>query len=274
MTVSALALALASKNTTLLAECDPAGGTIRTGYLQGSLSAGFGLSHLAAADRIGPAHLANAFASHLWAMDEAGYRKVLPGLTDPTQAASLAGTWGNLAELLDGMTEEGGHEVYVDAGRLVFDAGRLHPTLTPAPLLHRADLVLMVVRSDDRSLSLAHHLIKPLRAELQEHGNGSDALGLLVIEGGPYRTHQVAAALQTPVVAGLPWDAETAAYLSGGGTPPRGYAHSPLLRSARTASEEISAAASTRHTQQKYSPQPNGVLQRLTHPSRGGQSHG
>jgi hypothetical protein len=273
VTTAALALTLASKRPSLLAECDPAGGTIRAGFLQGEVGAGFGLYHLAAAERTGPDALAQAFASHLWPMDEAGHRKLLPGLTDPAQAAALGRTWPALSEVMHVLADEAGYDVFIDAGRLALESGRLHTTLTPAPLLHQADLVLLVVRGTEQSLTLARHVIDPLRTELAERGSGSDALGLLLIEDGPYRAHQVAEALKSPVLAALPFDPGTASYFTNGGRPPRGYGRSPLLRHARTATEQFEAAASRRHIQQQYpvrpaNPQLAGVLQRLS--ERGG----
>lgn len=269
VTTAALALALASKRPSLLAECDPAGGTIRAGFLQGQVGAGYGLYHLAAAERTGSDALANAFANHLWPMDEAGHRKLLPGLTDPAQAAALGRTWPALSEVMHVLADEAGYDVFIDAGRLAIESGRLHTTLTPAPLLHQADLVLLVVRGTEQSLTLARHLVDPLRTELAERGSGSDALGLLLIEEGPYRAHQVAEALKSPVLAALPWDLDTAGYFTNGGRPPRGYGRSPLLRHARTATEQFEAAASRRHIQQQYPPRPAnpqlaGVLQRLS----------
>ncbi|WUW19320.1 hypothetical protein OG521_00375 [Streptomyces sp. NBC_01463] len=277
VTASALALTLASKRPSLLAECDPAGGTVRAGFFQGEVGAGYGLYHLAAAERTGSDALANAFASHLWPMDEAGHRKLLPGLTDPAQAAALERTWPALSEVLHVLADEAGYEVFIDAGRLALSSGQLHPALTPAPLLHRADLVLLVVRGTEQSLTLARHLIDPLATELAERGTGSEALGLLLIEDGPYRAHQVAEALKTPVVAALPFDAATAGYFTTGGQPPRGYGRSPLLRHARTATEQMEAAASRRRIQQQYPSRPAnphlaGVLQRLS--ERGGPPRG
>jgi hypothetical protein len=273
VTTTALALTLASKRPSLLAECDPAGGTIRAGFLQGHVGAGFGLYHLAAAERTGSVALANAFASHLWGLDEAGHRKLLPGLTDPGQAAALGRTWPALSEVMHVLADDAGYDVLIDAGRLALESGRLHTSLTPAPLLHQADLVLMVVRGAEHSLTLARHLIDPLRTELAERGSGPDALGLLLIEDGPYRAHQVAEALKTPVLAALPWDPDTAHYFAHGGRPPRGYGRSPLLRHARTATEHLEATATRRRIQQQYPPRPAnpqlaGVLQRLT--ERGG----
>lgn len=269
VTASALALTMASARPSLLAECDPAGGTIRAGLLDGRATAGYGLYHLAAAERTGRDALANAFANHLWPLDEVGHRRLLPGLTDPAQAAALGRTWPALSDVLHVLAAEAGYDVFIDAGRLALESGHLHPTLTPTPLLHQADLVLLVVRSTEQSLTLARHVIDPLRTELQERGSGADALGLLLIEGGTFRAHQVSDALHgVPVLGVLPWDTDTAQYLTLGGRPPRGYARSPLLRHARTATEQIEAATSRRRIQQEYPPRPAnpqlaGVLQQL-----------
>ncbi|MER7784114.1 hypothetical protein ABTZ92_17920 [Streptomyces albidoflavus] len=265
-TTSALALTLASRRPSLLAEADPAGGTVRAGLLQGAAAADTGLYHLAAAERTGPDHLAQVFARHLWPLDREGNRRLLPGLTDPAQAGALARTWPALSDVLHVLAEDAGYNVFVDAGRLAIEAGRLHPTLTPAPLIHQADLVLLVVRGTEQSLALARHVIDPLRAELTECGSGADALGLLLIEEGPYRAHQVAEVLGVPLLAALPFDADTAAYLTHGGRPPRGFERRPLPRGARTATEHLDAVASRRHIQQQYPAhrQIAGVLQRLT----------
>ncbi|NUR86310.1 MAG: hypothetical protein HOY71_19685, partial [Nonomuraea sp.] len=174
--------------------------------------------------------------------------------------------------------QQAGHDVYIDAGRIALEAGHLHPTLTPAPLLYRADLVLLVVRGTEQSLALARHVIPVLRTALHEQGSGADALGMLLIEDGPYRAHQVGEALGTPVIAALPHDRDVAHYLTAGGHPPRGYGRSPLLRHARTATEQIEASASRRQLQQQYpaaAPQLAGILQRLTQQhSAGGVTHG
>ncbi|MBT2446054.1 hypothetical protein J7F03_02905 [Streptomyces sp. ISL-43] len=267
VTTSALALALASSRPSLLAECDPAGGTIRAGLFEGRVDASYGLYHLAAAERAGGDALAHTFASHLIPLDASGNRRALPGLTDPGQAAALSRTWPALAQVMRVLADEGGYDVVIDAGRIALESGNLHPVLTPAPLLHGADLVLLVVRGTKQSLSLARHIVEPLRGELAERGSGADALGLLLIEDGPARAHEVSATLRLPVLATLPFDPETAGYLTHGGQPPRSK-RATLLARARTASEDFRAAASRRALQRRYPqpaayPQLSGVLQRL-----------
>ncbi|MFI8769442.1 hypothetical protein ACIGN6_31685 [Streptomyces sp. NPDC053792] len=254
VTTSALAMTLSSTRPSLLAECDPAGGTLRAGFFQSQITAGTGLYHLAVAERAGEDALAQAFASHLVGIDASSHRQVLPGLTDPAQAPALARTWPALAQVMRVLSDEGGYDVVIDAGRLALESGRLHSTLTPAPLLQGADLVLLVVRGTDQSLALARHMAEPLRNELTERGTGADALGVLLVEDGPRRAHEVSEALRLPVMAALPWEPDTAAYLAGTGRAPRGLKKSALLSSARTALGHLQAAASRRALHQQYPP--------------------
>ncbi|MFE4599360.1 MinD/ParA family protein [Kitasatospora indigofera] len=248
VTTSALALALASPRRSLLAECDPAGGTIRTGFLQGhGTTASVGLHRLATADRSGT--LPEVFEQHLVPLDGAGDRLLLPGLTDPAQASSLAGTWENLHRLLRVM-EEDQFDVLVDAGRVVVDSStRLNEVVSPAVLLRRADLVLLVVRCTASSLAAAAPVVKTLREDLDRHGAGSGALGLLLIEDGPFRPAEIGGQLGTPVVATLPHDPNTAPVLSEGGQVRGRFALAPLVRAARSAHEPITVAATRRRLQ-------------------------
>ena len=53
-------------------------------------------------------------------------------------------------------------------------------------------------------------------------------------EGRPYRAREVSKVLQLPILMSLAWDVDAAAVFSHGGTAPRGFDRSPLLRSLRT----------------------------------------
>ncbi|MFE9007377.1 MinD/ParA family protein [Streptomyces sp. NPDC007875] len=281
VTTSALALALASPRPTLLAECDLSGGSIRSGYLYDSplhahhpLDSSVGLHTLAQADwaRANPEEtLAPAFDANLRQLDSSQRRYLLPGITDPRQAASLASTWPTLAELLQVTAQQAGYDVIVDAGRLVVENGRVHPVLAPAALLHQADLVLLVVRARRTSVVPAQPMLEVLRAELAAAGTGPDGLGLLVVTQGGHSTADVSRALQTPVMAQLSWDERTAGYLEGERARPRGLDRTPLMRDARTAARNLREWAQRRrlHLQladaQARHPAVAGVLQRLTH---------
>lgn len=278
VTTAALALTLAHPRPSLLAECDPFGGSVRYGLLQGRIpprrtadggSEEVGLEALAVADRQDA--LAEAFEQNLVRLDEQGDRQLLPGLTDPRYASVLGGSWESLGRLLTVMDQQAGYDVVVDAGRLVLDAGRVHPVLSPGPLLHGADVVLLVVHSTFTALEQARPMVAALREELSVRGSGADALGLLVIDAGRYPSHEIAQYLQAPVLGLLSWDEPVAAYLSEGGRVPRGFARSPLMRSARSTADQVEELAQRRRVQLRWgTPRPvsmaeAGVLQRLRH---------
>ncbi|MFD9773358.1 hypothetical protein ACFWXE_23955 [[Kitasatospora] papulosa] len=246
VTCSALALTLASPKPSLLVEADPGGGTVRAGYLGGEGSAAVGLHRLAAADRQGT--LAREFSQHFVSLDRdnSGQRLLLPGLTDPTQAASLSRTWDPISRLLSVM-DQTGHDVIIDAGRILTESeSRLSTTRYPTPLLHRADVVLMVVRTTQASITAAAPAVRVLREELAHHGTGSDALGVLLIEEGSFNSSQVQQHLQAPVVGMLAWDPDSADVLTHGA-----YKKMPrtLLRSARTAHQTINELVTRRRVQ-------------------------
>ncbi|MET9913867.1 hypothetical protein ABZZ74_45270 [Streptomyces sp. NPDC006476] len=243
VTTSAAALALASRRPVLLAELDMAGGTLRHGLLRDvprgehheRLDGTIGLHRLPQADwerASAEQDFTPQVAQHLWPLDDSDYRVALPGLIDPRQAASLTSTWPTLLNVLQ-LTDQQLHwDVLVDGGRMVLEGGRLHPVLSPAPVLREADLVLLVVRMTEESQALAYPMVRALQDDLATHGSGARALGLLVLGDG-YRPADVARGLDAPVLAALPWDETAAAYLRTGGRMPRGVTRSRLMRAAR-----------------------------------------
>lgn len=204
---AALAFTLSWGGRTILAECDPAGGDILAGYLSGvEIPGGFGLLQVAKADLRN--ELAQEFWGHLIDLEDPHrQRLVLPGITDPAQAATLRPTWPGLAAFLADLEHaEPGYDVIADCGRL---AG----ADTPWPVLARADLVLLVVRpSSLRELAHVGPALTQLRRELSE---ASGRFGLLLIGDGPYRAREIERRFGTPVVATLPDDRRTAAALCG-----------------------------------------------------------
>jgi hypothetical protein len=242
-TVTALAMLhawpLQTGQRVLLAECDPDGGVILAGALEGRLDASRGLGQLGVADRQG--QLAQTLMTQLTDVSPGGTadRLLLPGVSDPAQYSGLAYVWESLARLLVAL-EGQGVDVLVDLGR----SGASGPS---AVLARHADAVLVVARSTLRSLTTAHPRIAALRADLDAHGGGADLLGLVLVEQGPYKASDVSAQLGLPVVGLLPFAAETAAVLSdGGNSHDRRFVRSPLLRSARTVIDEVRAQVSGR----------------------------
>ncbi|MEU5825616.1 hypothetical protein [Streptomyces sp. NPDC047803] len=262
VTTAATALALSSRQSVLLAEFDMSGSKLRHRLLRDIrlggqiLNGNIGLHKLAEAywssAAAGVQDLAPQVDSHLWPMDDSGRRLVLPGLTDPRQAASLTEVWPSLIEVLQMTDHTHQWDVIVDGGRLVWENGRLHPVLTPSPVLHQADVVLLVVRlADPASVYLASAAIEGLQDELGQHGNGARALGLLTLSSGSRREfspREVEAKFEAEIMGSLAWDERAAAYLSAGGVPPRNLARSSLLRSARDVVGPLRAYAQRRRT--------------------------
>ncbi len=247
VTCSALALALSAPKRTLLAECDPAGGTIRTGYLQGHSTAAVGLHQLATAERSGT--LADVFEHHLVPLDPAGQRLLLPGLTDPAQAPALAGTWEALVRLWRVLEGEG-FDVVIDAGRVLLEGGEVNTSRYPAALLRRADVVLLVLRQNLTQVAGAAPVAAALRRDLAQHGTGADALAVLLV--GDQRSpssSEITRHLGLGVLAGLDRDDATALALTHGPGSRGLSARAPLLRLARSGWEQINALATRRQLQ-------------------------
>jgi hypothetical protein len=217
VTASALAMTLAWPGRCLLAECDPAGGDVLAGFLQGALPAQRGLAQLAVAQLRG--QLASECDRQLIDLDSPHrQRLLLPGVTEPAQSATVASVWDAVAEHL--------RERAASGWQVLVDAGRLTTEHFGWPVLRRADRVLLVVRGTLSSVSAAVPALRKLRDELP---GGASRCGLLVVEVGPYPAGEVGQRLGADVLAILPADAHTAWRLTTGGVVHR---RAPLLRAA------------------------------------------
>ncbi|MFF7453996.1 hypothetical protein [Kitasatospora sp. NPDC008115] len=250
-TTTALALLLAwplqPGRRVLLVECDPDGGAVLAGALEGRVEAVYGLRNLAVADRRGL--LAQALWEQLIDISPEGNaeRLLLPGLTDPTQAPGLAYTWEPLMEVLRGL-EPQGYDV-------ILDLGRSGASGTSAVLARRADVVAATVRTTLRGLSAVRPRLTALAEDLATAGTGSDTLGLLLIAEGPYSGAEVSREFGLPVLGLLPHATRTAKVLSDGGdVTDRRFVRSELMRTARSAADEIQLAV--RRRRQRLAPAP------------------
>ncbi|XVU24223.1 ParA family protein [Actinoplanes sp. CA-054009] len=249
VTTAGLAFCLSWARRSILAECDPSGGDVLAGFLQGRIKADRGLEKLAVADLRD--RLAADFWNQLIDLDAPrGQRLLLPGLTDPARSSTLVYVWDRLAAHLSGL------EAADPAYDVLADCGRLGTVNGPMPLIQRADLVLLVARSTLPSLSAAAVAAAGLRDELAEHGTGADALALLVIADGAYRPGEITSGiaeafpeLTLPVAAVLPEDANTANALNRHGEWPR---RSRLQHAAAAAEKNIWELAAAR--QRRYRP--------------------
>jgi cellulose biosynthesis protein BcsQ len=230
-TTTALALALTWRSRVVLAECDPAGGSARAGFLRGQLANDRGLVPLAVAELRGE-RLAVDFWRHLVDLDPPHQQRLLlAGIADPAQAGSLEPVWGRLAMFLSSLEPRHGYDVLADCGRLATG----HP---PSAVLCAADAVLVPVRPVLPSLSSAAATVRALRGVLADYGNGTETLGLCVIGKGPYTAGEISRQLYAPVIAELPEDARAAAALTFGGPVRRSW---PLLRAIARSEDRIRA---------------------------------
>ncbi|MGQ4344076.1 hypothetical protein [Streptomyces sp. SAS_275] len=243
VTTSALALLLTwplePGRKMILAECDPDGGAVLHGLLQGALGDRYGLPNLSVAARKG--EFGEAFWRQL--IDLSGEDKgaespadrlLLPGITDTGQAASLGSVWKGLAQMFRGIEADHGHDVLVDLGR----RGAFGPS---AVLADQADTVIVVVRNTLRCLQSAQGRVRQLEERVGD-------VGLLVIDQGPYPAGEVQRVLQAPVVATLPYVPDDARVLSDGDPQPRHYTRTKLMKASRTAGALMVQRAAVRRS--------------------------
>ncbi|MET7456257.1 hypothetical protein ABZT03_31145 [Streptomyces sp. NPDC005574] len=241
VTTSALALLLSwpleAGRRMILAECDPDGSAVLHGLLQGTLGDRYGLRNLSVAARQGA--LGDAFWRQL--IDLSGEdgkkesprdRLLLPGITDPAQAASLGAVWKALSQMFRGIDAEHGHDVLIDLGR----RGAFGPC---GVLAEQADAVFVVVRNTLRCLQAAEGRVRALQERVGD-------VGVLMINEGPYPAGEVQRVLQVPVVATLPYAPRDAKVLSDGAEQPRHFINSALMKAARTSSTLLVQRAAVR----------------------------
>jgi hypothetical protein len=110
---------------------------------------------------------------------------------------------------------------------VIVDVGRLRPGSPAAPLVGRADTLLVVVRPTVEEVGAVRHRAVALR----------DAGAALVLIGDrPYPAGEVAAAVDLPVIGVIASDPRSAPALVNGG---RAAARTPLMRSASALAEQL-----------------------------------
>ena len=222
VTTTALACTLAWQRRVVLAECDPAGGSLLAGYLEGALEGPRGIGELAVAE-LRDGRLEQDFWSQLIDLDAPRReRLLLPGVVNPAQAGSVAPLWQRFADFFERLADgDPGYDVIVDCGRLYVP----HP---PWPVLRAASAVLLVTGGRLPDVSSARSAAEVIARDLREYGVPPETLRLLVVGDGHSRG-EISRALQLPVIGQLPTDERTARVLSYGGTV---RARRPLLRAA------------------------------------------
>jgi hypothetical protein len=222
VTTAALACTLSWHHRVVLAECDPAGGSVLAGYLGGALDGPRGIGELAVGE-LRDGSLEAAFWSQLVDLDAPRReRLLLPGVIDPAQAGSVSPLWQRFADFFTGLDR--GSPAY----DVIVDCGRLHAVGPPWPILRAATVVLVVTAAHLPDLSSARATVRAIERDFADHRVPPGSLRLLLVGNGHSRG-EVSKALRLPVIAQLPHDPRTAEVLSHGGTVRGGR---PLMRAA------------------------------------------
>jgi hypothetical protein len=235
VTTLAVGLALTWPRPILLADCDPgAHQAILAGYLSGRSISGKGLLRVAEAHRDRRPLREVVLDQTLPLSAEPDTRRLfLPGFTRPGSAMHFGAVWEDLAEALDRLAD-----VDID---VIIDGGRMGPAGPPAALLERSALTAVVLNSTLRSVMSTRVHLQTLRDHPRLASTDRGHLGLIVIgEGQPYRSSEISRALDVPVITSVAHDRQTAAHLSDGRPRHRRFETSPLIRSIRDASSQLS----------------------------------
>jgi hypothetical protein len=200
----------------LFCECDPAGGTV-------AASAGWpsepGTVSLAAAAR------RDSDPEAVWS-----HTQGLPGGADVLAAPVLPEQSAGAIAMLGGLLGRLG-EVSAD---VVIDCGRLTRSF-PGSIAQGADQLILAARP---ALADLH----AVAGWCETHVEQRDVVALVLIGEGPYANGEVADALDLPVLARVPWDPNAVTSLMSLPATARELNRSPLIRSARTLSGQLSGA--------------------------------
>lgn len=241
VTTAAVGLTLTWHRSVILVDADPgAHQAVLAGYLGGQVATGKGLQRVAEAHRdrrpllevVSDETVPLTAADHARdsqdpdsdnrAPDTGPSRRLLPGFARPANAGLFGPVWPDLADTFVRL-ESAGVDVIVDAGRMERQG-------LPQPLVDRADLAVLVTRSNLRCLASARTYAGVLREQSRMAGAELN-LGVLVVgEGMPYGSREIGRLLEIPVVSVLPDDQATAATFSDGVPRPRRFDRSQLVR--------------------------------------------
>lgn len=231
-TTTAVGLALSWPRAVLLIDADPgAHQAVLAGFLAGQSPEGRGLVRVAEAHRDRRPLREVVIDQAIPLAEESGpQRFFLPGFAKPGNARLFAGVWPELVEELRRL-DEFGIDVIIDLGRCT--------EVLPQPLVDSADLIGIVLRSSLRSVMSTRVLITAIDDQIRP-ATGSANLGLIIVgEGMPYSSGEIAAALGVGVQGRLALDPRPAEHLSDGMPRPRRFESSALTRSLQTTAQSI-----------------------------------
>lgn len=218
VTTTALGLTMVGSAPALLVDASrDASQAIVAGFLHGASVAGTGLEAFARDLRMGTTP---DLERSTLALDGAG-RRLLPGFGHLGAVELFSPMWEALAQHLRRLADSG--------VRVVVDGGRFTSMAHSEALVRCADRISLVTRTSLRHLSATSAVCAPLE-EAVGHNVRAVRHGLVVVgEGQPYTSRDIAAQFGWPIHGLLPFLPDHARVLSDGGTPPRRWQQSPLL---------------------------------------------
>lgn len=216
VTTTALGLGSVWPTPVAVVDADPSGGDMLIGAGAGLLAPQGHLLELTLLARQG--HLPRFLDQQLTTMPTGV--PVLAGLGDPAQAGAVP--WPALADGLRAVTHR---DVIVDLGRW----GIPHAA---SPVLRCCDVIVLVVRTNLRSLRRAERVLPLIRHDLDRHNPGHPGVDLLVVaESTAFSSADISRRLGVRALGELAHDPRTAAVFSEGATAGRHAERSPLVRS-------------------------------------------
>lgn len=228
-TTTAVALAVSWPTPVLLVGADPVGDDVIAGYLGPWIARGWvhpnrGIVSFASATRHAEPDQIGDLTAHTQLLPGSRNARVLLGVSEPAQTTVIGPAgWQRLTQALTAASRSGCD--------VIADCGRFSPA-TPRPVLEAADLVLVAVRPQRRSVLAARPLVRLLRQLVR-----SDKLGLAVVAAGPEQADEVKEVLEVPIGVRLPEDAAAAqAFSDGTASVAR---KSPLVRHATAAGTRL-----------------------------------
>lgn len=216
VTTTAVGLSLTWPGRVLLAECDPAGRRVLSGFMTDRLKQppGPGLLGLAMALQSDP-KAAASLDEYTLPLTESGQARLLYGIHDPRHARQLAPAWRSLVKAF-----------LAGDGDVIADLGRVGSAETPVSVLEAADVVLMMLRPTLGQVDAARPRLDVLRNVVGEGAR----IGLCLLDDGSYSAAEVERVLDVPVFAELPHSATDARVLSDGAPPRLTFKTSLLMR--------------------------------------------
>ena len=225
VTTSVALLATVWPTPVVVADLDPAGGDLTTGWCNGSSNDGprwadRSVVSFALESRRTDGSLSTGLAEHLRPVAGVPNCRFLAGLIDPTHLSFVMSEWSRLSRALAEVSRPGrGVDVLVDCGRFGAD--------TPLSVLAAADLVLIGVRPDRRQGVAARYLAGQLRPIVPV-----EKLGLVVCATSTLRTLELEQQVGVCADIELPNDARIAEVFANGGRRPLRWQRSRLVRKA------------------------------------------